>query len=379
MQAPSPFIGALGARPPRLAGRHVQLDALGTALDALAAGRAARPQIWLGRLGTGRSALAHEAARRAARRGWAVAVVSVEAGGRLEHDLARGVAAALLRLQRRLPGEGRLAELLGVARAYAGQHLLELPVEGPAAEVSWPGTTLADAGALLERVADALGSIGSGCLLAFDDLDLADRSTVADVLSAGALLAGAAKPVVICATGLPGTIPLTGCEMSRIGALDPPAVLDALAGPAVELGVVVGRDTVAAIGRRTGGYPLYVQSFAAHAWRWLDGPALLPAHVDAGASGAEAELRAQVFEPALAGCDDAGRAVCHVLAGMGGRATWDRIVEAAAQQVGRDDLEGTRDALLAGRVLVTDDDGQLAFAIPYLERYLTALERTGPK
>ncbi len=306
-----------------------------------------------------------------------MAVISAAPGVRLEHDLARGVAAALLRLQQRLPGEVRLAELLGVTRAYAGQHLLELPVDGPPAEVSWPGSTLADAGALLERVADGLGVIGSGCLLVFDDLDVADRSAAADVLAAGGLLAGAAKPLVMCATGLPGAVPTTGCDVSAIGALDPPAVLDALAGPAVELGVVVGRDTVAAIGRRTGGYPLYVQSFAAHAWARLDGAALLPTHVAAGAATAEAELRAEVFEPALAGCGGPRLAFCRALARLGGRGTVEQVATELAASTGgtsaAGDVVASSDALLDARVLCTDDAEHLAFAVPLLERYVLTL------
>ncbi len=371
---PSPFVAASGARPPHLAGRVEQLAAIDVAIERLGDGQPARTIGWIGLRGSGRTAIGHEAAKRAARLGWAPAIVSVERGGRLEHDLARGVAAALLHHRRRHPAEERIGEMLGAARAYAGHHGLDLPVDGPDAEISWPGTTLADAGALLERIADGLRSIGAGCLLVFDDVELADPTVFAALFGAAALIAGAGKPALLAATALPGSVRLDTLDLHPLGALGPADVDEALTGPAARQGVSIGRDTVAAIGRRTDGHPLFVQAFAAHAWQRLDGPDLLPEHVADAAFDAEQDLRATFFSPVLDGLTPAELRFARALADEGGAATFDQIARRLGDPVRFDPatsrLAPVRDALLRDRVLIDTGDGLLRLAVPYLERYL---------
>ncbi|MEZ5255598.1 MAG: hypothetical protein R2705_01485 [Ilumatobacteraceae bacterium] len=113
--------------------------------------------------------------------------------------------------------------------------------------------------------------IGSGCFLAFDDAGHNDPLELA-VTSCGPpqnwrRRAGGSPS----SAGLPGTVPASFANLAELGPLTPPEVHEALAAPAEPLGVHIPPETVAAIGRRTGGHPYFVQAFAAAAWDHGDG------------------------------------------------------------------------------------------------------------
>jgi len=369
-----PFVASPGARPPRLAGRAPLLDALGDRIAALQRGEPARPLAWLGRVGEGRTAVLHEAAKRAAAQGWAPAIATVTREVPLEHELARGIAAAVLHHGRKHPDEPKLVELLGVARAYAAAHDLDLPLEAPMAEISWPGTRLGDAGALFERVADGLRSIGSGCFLALDDADHADREVCRDVIAAAGQLAGAGRAFLLVVTGLPGTMPAELTEQTVLGPLTPPDVLDALSWPAAERGIEIRHDTVAAIGRRTQGHPYFVQAFAKAAWAHSDQHRVTPDDITAVALDVERDLRASFFAPVLDGLSSSELRFVRAVADAGRRATFAEVANRLGDPVRFDPatsrLAPIRDDLLARGVLYVGEGEVLEFALPYLERYV---------
>jgi hypothetical protein len=372
--ATCPFVASLGAKPARLSGRAPLLDALGDSLGALHRAEPARPLAWLGRVGVGRTALLHEAARRASAQGWAAAVITIVRDSPIEHELARGVAAALVHYGRRHADEPKLVELLGVARAYAAAHDLDLPIEAPMPEISWPGSRRSDAGALLERVADGLRAIGSGCFLAIDDLDHAPLDARLDIVGAVTQLAGAGRSVLVAVTGLPGTVPDSLARCHELATLSPPEVLDALAGPAAEHRVEVGHETVAAIGRRTGGHPYFVQAFARAAWLDADGPALTPELIAAVALRVERELRSSFFAPVLDGLSPAELRFVRAVADAEENEGFAEIARRLGDAVRFDPATSRLAPVLAGLVdrgvLYTDGDDRLRFALPYFERYV---------
>ncbi len=367
-----PFVASPGVRPPRFAGRGAILAALDDSIAALSRSESTTCTGWLGRVGSGRTSLLHEAARTAARHGWAAAVVGLDGTEPIEHELARGVAAAIVRLGRRHPDEPKLVELLGVARAYASANGLDLPIETPMPEISWPGNRTSDAGALFERVADGLASIGAGCFLAVDDLDRSPDG--AEILAAAAQLASAGRRFLMAVTGLPGTIDVRLAEIGSVGPLSPPEVHEALAAPAAELGVTIGPDTIAAIGRRTDGHPLFVQAFARAAWNVAEDDRITPDDVAAVTMGVERELRASYFSPVLDGLTSTELRFVRAVADADQRDDFVAIARRLGDAVRFDPatsrLAPIRDALVDRRVLFTDAGGELCFALPYLERYV---------
>lgn len=350
------------------------LDALTGHLAALRRHEPARLQAWLGRVGSGRTVLAHEAAKRAAHDGWAPAIVSVTRGGRLEHDLARGAAAAILHHGRRHPDEPVLADLLGVVRAYADAHELELPLEVPAAEISWPGTRYADAGVLLERLADGMEGIDAGILLLLDNVDGADAAARHDVLTAAAELTGAGRALAMVVTGLPGAVPPELVETRVIGPLTPPEVFDAVAWPAAELGVEVSHETIAAIGRRTSGHPFFVQAFAREAWITAAGKAITPDDVAAVALPVERALKASFFAPVLDGLSPTELRFVRAVADAAPHPTFTDVANRLGDPVRFDPatsrLAPIRDELLERGVLSSPDGESLEFALPFFEQYV---------
>lgn len=373
-EASCPFVAAPGAKPPRLAGRSAVLDVLGDHLDAVHAGTGARVQAWTGRVGSGRTVLAHEAAKRAAQQGWAPAIVTVQRGTALEHDLARGAAAALLHRGRRHPEEHLLGELLGVVRSYAEAHGLELPLEPAAADISWSGERYADAGMMLERLATALRGVGAGLFLVFDDLDHAEPAARRDLLTAAAELTGAGSAFSMVASALPGSLPDELVVTTAIGPLTPPELFDAVSWPAAELGVEVAHDTIAAIGRRTAGHPYFVQAFAREAWITAAGQRITPDDVAAVALPVERALKASFFAPVLDGLSPAEVRFVRAVADAGSAPTFAEVANRLGDPVRFDPatsrLAPVRDELLARGVLCRLEGDRLQFALPLFERYV---------
>ena len=320
--------------------------------------------------------MAHEAARHAAAEKWAPAVVTVEPGTPIEHALARGLAASVLRRLRRHPGDDHLTQALGVIRSYGLAHDLELPIEATQLEVSWPGSRYADAGALFEKVADAMRTRRSGTFLALDDAGRLPREHVADVLRAAGEISGAGKAFELVVTGLPGTIPPGAPRFAELRSLTPPEVLDALAWPAAELGVELRHDTVAAIGRRTGGHPYYVQSFAEAAWQVADNGRITPSDIAHVAWDVEQRLGTTVFAPAVAGLGPGELAFAETVARLRGEATFAAVAtalgDASAVDPDASALAPIRDRLLHDEVLFVGQSGVLEFVVPYLDRYLVS-------
>lgn len=373
-----PFVAAPGARPPRLAGRTEVLDALSAQLVALRQREPGRVQAWLGQVGSGRTVLAHEAAKRAASDGWAPAIVSVGHGGRLEHDVARGMAAAVLHHGRRHPDETVLAGLLGVVRAYAEAHDMDLPLELAAAEISWPGTRHADVGVLMERLADGMERVGAGVLLVLDNVDGADADARRDVLTAAAELMAGGRALALVVTGLPGSVPPELAQIRPIGPLSPPELFDAVAWPAAEKGVQVGHEAIAAIGRRTSGHPFFVQAFAREAWLTAVGTAITPDDVAAVALPVERALKRSFFAPVLDGLSPTELRFVRAVADAAPAATFAEVARRLGDPVRFDPatsrLAPVRDELLARGVLSSPDGELLEFALPYFEQYVHVVD-----
>src|SRR3954447_17749202 len=115
----NPFAPGAGQRPPELAGRDREGDAVEIVLERGARGRPERSLVLTGLRGVGKTVLLGELRSLAIRAGWGAGKIEA----RPEADLRRPLSAALYRAIRDLavrhPDVDRVDEVLGVLKAFA--------------------------------------------------------------------------------------------------------------------------------------------------------------------------------------------------------------------------------------------------------------------
>ena len=372
-----PYVALPGARPPVLAGRADVLAAVATQRDALAAAKAAYPVALTGRYGSGRTAAGDEIARAAARAGWAPAVIAIEPSTIVVHEIARGVAAMVLRRLAVEATDRAASALLATTRSFATAHHLELPLDvPPAVSPKWTGDVAADLEALFRQVGEAGAKAHRGYLLVIDDSDLAPGNGCAAAAAAASCVARAGLPLLTVFTGLPGTASMLGAALRDVAirSLSPAEVNEAVAGPAHKLGVDVPPATIASIGRRSGGHPYFVQALARAAWEAADASPITAADVETGSLAAERELMTHFFGPVLDGLSSGERRFLRSMAEVE-HPTFEAISrllgDANRFDPSSSQLAGVRDSLLERRV-VFEANGALEYALPFFDRYVTA-------
>jgi hypothetical protein len=197
-----------------LAGRDAALDAVSVQRVVLSARTKGHPLLITGRVGSGRTAVGDEIARVGSRAGWSPAVITITPHNVVVHEIARGVAAMLLRRLAVDSNDQHAANLVGVTRAFAAAYDLHLPLDVEAASPkSWTGDPVDDITYLFRLLGDAGAASGTGYLLVVDDIDLARSAGASESIAAAIDVTHAGLPMLTIFTGLPGTAALTGVSL----------------------------------------------------------------------------------------------------------------------------------------------------------------------
>jgi hypothetical protein len=374
-----PFVARQGARPAALAGRNDILDTVAEQRVSLANGTGAQPQVITGRVGSGRTAVGDEIARVASRAGWAPATISITPSNDVIHEIARGTAAMLLRRLATDREDAQAAALLSTTRSFAAAYGLDLPLDvESAASREWTDDPTEDLGYLFRLLGGAGSKAGAGYLLVIDDIDLATTGGGAECLAAASDVARASMPMLVVFTGLPGTARLLGSSITEreLGPLGPAEVFEAIAEPARRRGVDIPAQSIASIGRRTGGYPFFVQALAAAAWEQASSSQITPNDVEAGSIIAERTMMADFFGPVLNALTSGERRFLRAMADVGANPTLEmmsrRLGDANRFNPDSSELVGIRDELLRRRVIYELPGNAFAYAMPLFDRYVGA-------
>lgn len=389
----NPYRAAPGSEPPELAGRASELVAAETALEMGRAGQPAKPIVYTGLRGMGKTALLRAIERRAKARDavvlFAEADASLSFGETLQRSLRRArdraaplpkrVAAALRTIEERLPkisyelpaGAGSLA----VSAADAGDD---------DAFERRSGDALED---LLESLAERLLESDRFLVLAIDEIQEGARLELLRLVRAVHRTAGGGAPITFFGAGLPQSPGLLRAARTyterwsyqRLDLLDAAAVDDAIALPARALGVTWEPAAVAAIDRASGGYPYFVQELASAAWAAHAGDAIGVADVERVLPGAMRALDHELFDEQFAQVTP--REMRYVLAlhdlGPGAHRS-DELVAVLGRP--SSELSSIRAQLLKKDVIVAPSRGVLEFRLPltssYIERHRRRLAKT---
>ncbi len=387
----NPYRAAPGSEPSELAGRASELGAADTALAMGRAGQAAKPIVYTGLRGMGKTALLRTVERRAKALDGVVLFAEADASLSFGETLQRSFRQATDRAAS-LPNravaalrafEERLPTISYELPAAAGLLAISA-AEADANPERRSGDALED---LLESLSEQLFNHDRFLVLAIDEIQEGARLELLRLIRAVHRSAGGGAPITFFGAGLPRSPSILRAarayterwSFQRLDLLDAVAVEDAIAVPARTLGVTWDPAAIAAVDRASGGYPYFVQELASAAWAAHAGDND-PRH---GRRARHARRDARTRSRALRRAVRAADAARDALRARAARSRTrphrsDEIV--AALDRPSSELSSIRAQLLKKDVIVAPSRGVLEFRLPltssYIERHRRALQKT---
>jgi hypothetical protein len=382
-QVRNPYNPGAGARPPRLAGRAAEVQELDVALQRLLVGKSATSQLLTGLRGVGTTALLHEFARVAGKRGFVHEHVEVGEEVQLPLRLALSLRKAVLKLGGRKKAKGVNRQALGALKSF----VLSLP-DGrtlfaelePAPGLADSGDLVSDLAAVFEEVGRVAKALGGGVFLTLDELHRLPAATFEALLRG---LSGAQQlglPIMFAGAGLP-SLPAVSAEarvdfeqMFRLRPLGPLSVdetADALLLPAADEGVGWKAGAVAKVFEVTAGYPYFIQEFAKQAWDLAEEGAkvIRPSDVERGIPLALAELDEGFFGSRTSRVTAPEQAYLRAMAELGPGVVRSAEVAALLQKK-TTQVAPVRDTLMKKALCFSPRFNELAFTVPMFDQFM---------
>jgi ABC-type uncharacterized transport system, permease and ATPase components len=387
----NPFAPGAGQRPPELAGRDKELDAFDIVLERVARGRPERSLVLTGLRGVGKTVLLGEMRSMAQQVGWGTGKIEA----RPDADLRRPMSAALHRAIRDLavrhPNPDRVAEVLGVLKAFA---LRSAPSDAKLRDRWQPGidvpvrTGRADSGdieidlvELFTEVASLAADLEAGVAVFIDEMQDLRPDDVSALCAACHELSQSRAPLVVVGAGLPHLPAVLSASKSyserlftyaRIGQLDRADADFALLAPAEREGATFSPEALDALFEASSGYPYFVQAYGKAAWDAAPRSPIDVLDVKVAAPEAEAELAVGFFgsryERATPAEREYLRAMAELAEGRDEPVTTASIAEHLSRRASS--LSPARDSLLKKGLVFSAQRGQIAFTVPHFGRYL---------
>ncbi len=370
----NPYCAGAGTRPGVLAGRGRQLTMIDRLVAQFSGRRPAENIVWTGLRGMGKTALLKEALDRFRDAGWCAGYTEA----RRTAAFGETISSVLVQAEAHL-GEGRTARALSwltkmVAesdRPRAAPDVADrLGITGPGAAT--PGAAL---DALFVRLGESAADAGVGAVFVLDELQLVRRQDLAALLHASQAAEG--LPVAFVAAGLPDLavrLSTAGTYSERlyydrVDWLGEPDVVEAITGPAAELGVSYAPDALARLVDASCSYPFFVQLFAEETWWQAGAPSDRPGttvglgEVVLGIAAGERRLAQGIYRTRLEKASPLERQFLAAMAAAGdARVAVGEIARALGRSVQA--LSPIRDRLIGKGLVYAPSHGRLDFAVP---------------
>lgn len=278
---PNPYRPGFNQPPVALAGRGNVLAAIAEALDVAALdGRTPRPLVLTGGRGVGKTVLLGESAVIAAEKhSWLTIPIEIRPSRPFTPQLLDRLAGAR-DLYRQVP-EGKQVAFTA-AKIRASVLGVGAEVELRRADHKEPALAL---DAALAETCEAALARRAGLVITIDELQLADKSELADFAATLQQHVPDNWPLVVIFAGLPsirdtqrGVTYLERGEWHVLGLLDDDATRSALGDPAKTAGRPMSAEACTALAGASGGYPYAIQVMGHHAWRESTGRATIEGH-----------------------------------------------------------------------------------------------------
>jgi hypothetical protein len=382
-QVRNPYNPGAGARPHELAGRAAEVRELDVALQRLLVGRSAKSQLLTGLHGVGKTAILHEFARVAGKRGFIHEHIEVGENGQLPVRLAVALRKAILKLGGKKKVKGANRQALGVLKSFtltlpAGAALLA-DIE-PLPGVADSGDLASDLGAVLEEIGRVAQSHEGGVFLTIDEIQRLSASTLEPLLVGLSRTHQLGLPITLAGAGLP-TLPGLGAEarshlermfrLRPLGPLTPDEAADAVLLPAAAVGVGWKTGAVTRLYEVTGGYPYFLQEFAKQAWDLAEegSKVIRPGDVERGIPLAVAEIDEGFFGARTGKVTVPERAYLRAMAELGPGVVRSAEVAALLRKK-TTQVAPVRDTLMKKALCFSPRFNELAFTVPMFDQFM---------
>ncbi|MBA2528357.1 MAG: ATP-binding protein [Euzebyales bacterium] len=377
--AANPYAPGAGIRPPLLAGRDRELADADRLLTRAGLGYADQPRLIVGVRGVGKTVLLL-AVRDRARRAGAIAVHAQARG-------TEGFVQSLLRdlefeLRRVRGARGRVERALSVLAAVAVTVGAVKVAAQPRRGHGDSGDLAVDLLELFRAVGDVASAKQKSFVLTVDELQEMPDDQLSALLVALQRAAGESLPLATVVAGLPGVEAHAAAVESfaermfalwRLGPLDDTAAARAVIEPALDAGGVEWEQ--AAVGRvisASGGYPFYLQHFAAAVWDTAVETPIRRRDADLGLQRAQRELADSIVRSRIVRLSARERRYVEALARLGPGSHGSGEV-AAAIGVATSQVASARQRLIQAGVVYNPAYGEVAFTLPMFDLYVLRL------
>lgn len=383
----NPYTPGAGARPFELVGREHVLDSFDVALERASLRFPAQSKILYGLRGVGKTVLLRECVAHARRRKWVVVEVEARSGDPLMPALTREIFRELRNAGRTWPGE-TLSWVRRVFKAFSvkadpgtGSYSFEVDIE-PARGYADSGDLDRDLPEMLTELAELAGHHGVGLLIAIDELQEVDKSTLS-ALNATVHRMGQGQepaPFLLVGAGLPSLrriLPEATSyaerlyEYRQVDRLEEVAIRAALQAPAEALGVRWQGAALDAGVQFSAGYPYFVQVLGKHAWDVAAGPTITSFDLRNAIQDAQADIDAGLYASRWERATHAEQRFMGAMAERdpAGRARMADLVESLGKSR-LSQLSPIRSQLISKGLVYAPDRGEVAFTVPGMAAFV---------
>ncbi|MGD0473876.1 MAG: ATP-binding protein [Candidatus Velthaea sp.] len=389
MASHNPYRTAPGSVPPELAGRDSELGAARYAIAMTNAGAPAKPIVFTGLRGMGKTALLRQCVSEARAAGGLAITAEADKTLRFTDVMRRELAAAL-------SGSESLPKRLASAIGYLAERLPRISYELPHSAGS---VSLASANATDEEPvrSDSLEDVlltlneqlrrhGRFLLIALDEIQESPTGDLLRIIRVVHKSAGTPEPSLLLCAGLPNTAGVLKTVRTyteryaylNLGLLTAAATVEAVDVPARKIGVRWEPAAAAKLYALSQGYPYFVQEFASAAWLAHHGDVITAADVERVALGVQTMLDESIFSRQFAQISP--REALYVLAlHRLGPGTHHSEEIAGALGLASSELGSVRSQLMKKDVLFAPSRGLTEFRLPltdaYIDRHIEAITK----
>lgn len=381
----NPFNPGAGSRPPLLAGRDEQLEAIDVAIRRLSIGRFERSIILKGLRGVGKTVLLSEFGRNAEREQWIHDHVEATEKTRLAATMATLSRRVLTELSLKERVKERARWALGVVRSFVKVHVpageagsLTIDFEAQPGRAD-SGQLDVDLSGLLIEMGETAALAGTGTFITIDEMQYLAKDELSPLIVALHRICQRGLPVLIAGAGLPSLPGLAGEARSYaerlfayadIGSLAPDDARKALVQPAEDEGARWSEAALERVVVCTEGYPYFLQEFGKQAWNIADGPSIELADVEAVLPLVEDDLDRGFFRARIDKTTDAEREYLKAMANLGGPGPYKS--GDVSRSMGKETTQTApvRDSLIKRGLCYAPRHGEIAFTVPMFDAFV---------
>ncbi len=382
MRAKNPYRTAPGSEPPELAGRGGELGAGRYAIDMSAANEPAKPIVFTGLRGMGKTALLRRVARDARAAGGITIVGEADRTLRFGEVMRRELVEALTTSES-LPT--RLGTALGRLIDKLPKVSYDMPYE--AGSISLAGRDKSEAEDVASR--DSLEDVllvlneqvcrhGRFLMIGLDEIQDSSANDLLRIIRVVHKTAGTDRPVLFVGAGLPNSSSVLKAVRTyterwaflRLELLTRTETYEAVDVPARTLGARWDQDAAEEIYARSHGYPYFLQEFASASWIHHAGKVVTKNDVVAVSAGVQRMLDESVYDRQFAQLSPREVAFALALHSLGAGA---HRPEEIAEVLGRSssaELGSVRVQLLKKDIIHAPARGLAEFRMPLTNDYI---------